>query len=196
MTARIYLIRHGLIRSNREKIYAGWSDESLLPEAIPDTLEVGEKLKDFGIERIFSSPIQRAVQTAEILSKPLKTPIEIEEDLKEMKLGPWEGLSEKEVAQRFPSEWKIWNTRPSSLKMPGRETLKDIQSRALSAIHQISHGKESFSVLAVTHVALIRLLIIHHNRLTADDYRKIEIPNLSVYSIPRDSHYEKMSRVL
>jgi alpha-ribazole phosphatase/probable phosphoglycerate mutase len=178
-----------------DKIYAGWSDESLLPEALQDVLEVGEKLKDFGIERIFSSPIRRAVQTAEILRKPLETPIEIEEDLKEMKLGPWEGLSEEEVAQRFPGEWKIWNTQPSSLKMPERETLNDIQSRALSVIHKISYGEGSFPVLAVTHVALIRSLIIHHNRHALDDYRKIEIPNLSVYSIPLDSHDKKMCRV-
>jgi alpha-ribazole phosphatase/probable phosphoglycerate mutase len=195
MAARVYIIRHGLIRSNKDKVYAGWSNEPLIPEAIPDVLEMGEKMSDLGIRRIISSPIRRAVQTAEILSGPLKAPIQIEEDLKEMKLGPWEGLSEEEVAQRFPLEWTIWNTQPSTLAMAGRETLHDIQSRALDAISRLSNDKGSFPALAVTHVALIRSLIIHSNKLSLDSYRKIEIPNLSVYSVPTDSGDEKMVRV-
>jgi broad specificity phosphatase PhoE len=195
MAEKIFIIRHGLIRSNREKIYAGWSDEPLIPEAIPDVLETGERLKTFRIKKIISSPIRRAVQTAEILNGPLEVPILIEENLKEMKLGPWEGLSEEEVAQRFPREWKIWNTRSSSLKIPGRETLHDIQARALQVTRKIFREEESFPVLAVTHVALIRSLIIHSNKLPLDSYRQIDIPNLSVYSVPEEPYTEKMVRV-
>lgn len=113
-----------------------------------------------------------------------------------MKMGPWEGLSEQKVIQKFPREWKIWNSKPSELKMTGRETLNEIQGRVLQAVKKIYDRSESLKILAVTHVALIRVLIIHYNRLCLDDYRKIDIPNASVYFLNKTRQSDKIVRVL
>ncbi|MCK4821064.1 phosphoglycerate mutase family protein, partial [bacterium] len=59
MAEEIYLIRHGLTESNKRKIYAGWSDESLCQEGVSALLKIGKKSKKFKIEKIFSSPIRR-----------------------------------------------------------------------------------------------------------------------------------------
>ena len=177
----IYLMRHGLTESNKRKIYAGRSNEGLNGLGIKGIKNIGRRMRDLGIESIYSSPIRRALQTAEITDSFFDVGVEVEENLKEMRLGPWEGLSEEEVAERFPEQWKVWNTEPSKLKVDGRETLKEVQVRALEAVRRISEGSDCSKVLAVTHVALIRLLMIYYNEMNMDDYRRIEVKNGSLY---------------
>jgi len=196
MAEKIYLIRHGLTESNKNNIYAGWNEESLCQEGINALLEIGKKLKEFKIEKIYSSPIRRAIQTAEVLNSFLNKAVEIEENLKEMKMGPWEGLSEEVVAEKFPKEWRIWNLEPSELKLDGRETLKELHLRALEAVKKISNLSDSLKILAVTHVALIRVLIIYYNNLSMDDYRKIDVPNSAVYLFDNKVQKKKIIRLL
>jgi len=170
-------MRHGLTESNKKKIYAGRSNEGLIGLGIEGIRNIGKKMRGLGIEKIYSSPIRRAVQTAEIIDSFLDVGVEVEENLEEMRLGPWEGLSEEEVAERFPEQWKVWNTEPSKLKVDGRETLKEVQVRALEAVRRIYGCSDCSKVLAVTHVALIRLLMIYYNEMNMDDYRKIDVKN-------------------
>ena len=191
MADKIYIIRHGLTESNKRKIYAGWGDEGLCEEGVVALFEIGRKLKEFKIERIFSSPIRRAIQTGEVINSFLNKRIEIEKNLKEMKMGAWEGLSENEVAERFPSEWEIWNSRPSKLKIDDRETLEELQIRALNGIRRISEDLDRSRILAVTHVAIIRVLMIYYNNLCLDDYRKIDVPNAACYLLDNNSQKEK-----
>jgi alpha-ribazole phosphatase/probable phosphoglycerate mutase len=196
MVEEIYIIRHGLTESNKKKIYAGWSDECLCEEGVVNLFEIGRKLKEFKIERIFSSPIRRTIQTAEVINSFLNKRIEIEENLKEMKMGLWGGLSENEVAERFPNELKIWNSRPSKLKIDDRETLEELQIRALNGIRRISEDLDRSRILAVTHVAIIRVLMIYYNNWSLDDYRKIDVPNGACYLLDNRSQKKKFLRVL
>jgi len=196
MAKKIYLLRHGLTESNKKKIYAGWSDECLCKEGVSALLEIERKIKEFNIERIFSSPIRRAIQTAEVINSFLNKKIEIEKNLKEMKMGPWEGLSEDEVAKSFPSEWKIWNLRPSELKIDGRETLEEVQIRALNGIRRIAEDLDRSRILAITHVSIIRVLMIYYNNWYLDDYRKIDVPNATCYLLDNKSQKKKVLRVL
>ena len=195
MAENIYIIRHGLTESNRKKIYAGWSKEGLCQEGINAILEVGKKLKTFKIDKILSSPIKRAVQTARVINSYINKDIEIEDDLKEMKMGPWEGLSEDEVAEKFPDKWKIWNSKPSQLELEGRETLKELQLRALKVVKKNSNGSDNLKILAVSHVAIIRVLIIHFNNMSIDDYRVIDIPNGAVFLFDNKAQEKKISRI-
>jgi len=192
---KIYLIRHGLTESNKKNIYAGQNDEPLIQEGIPELNETARKLKELNVEKIYSSPIRRAVQTAETINRFLNLPIETEENLKEMIMGPWQGLSEQEVAMRFPQEWKTWNSKPSELRLNGRETLKELQIRALKALEVILDKSLSSRILAVTHVALIRVLMIHYNNLLLDDYRKIDVPNCSVFLLNPELKNQRIRRI-
>lgn len=196
MSKEIYLIRHGLTESNKKKIYAGWSDESLCQEGVSSMKNIGKKLQRLKIENIFSSPIKRAAQTADILNELLNITVEIEENFKEMKMGPWEGLSEVEIAEKFPDEWKIWNSNPSNLRLDGRETLKEIQIRALKGIKKITDHSDCVRILTVTHVALIRVLLIYYNNLSLDNYRKIDIPNGAVYLLSNKAHKKNIARII
>lgn len=196
MENKIYLMRHGLTESNKNKVYAGWNDEPLCEEGIAQLRKIGEKLKYLGIEKIFCSPIRRAFHTAEIINNYLNKPIVKEERLKEMKMGPWEGLSEDDVANKYPKEWYVWNTNPSKLDLPDRETLKNIQYRALNVIKDLSYYSNCSRILAITHVAIIRVLMIYYNKIQIDNYRRISIPNSSVYLFDNQSPSKNLYRIL
>lgn len=196
MDSEIYVIRHGLTESNKRKVYAGWKEEGLCSEGMRRISDMSQRLKEFQIKKIYSSPIRRAVQTAEIIDSTLKVGVVIENHLKEMRMHSWEGLSENEVAAVYPEEWRVWNTKPSELKMENRETLRDLLLRALVGIKRISGLSTGSNVLAVTHIAIIRMLIIYYNELPMDDYKKIEIPNGAVFLIKNNTCVNKIIRAL
>ena len=121
------------------------------------------------------------MQTAEIVNEYLDVGIGIIEEFKEIKMGSWEGLAEKEVIKKFPNEWNLWNTKPSQLYMEGRETLIELQQRALEGIEKVKCNGDYSEVLAITHVAIIRVLMIYYNDLPLDIYRKIDVPNCGLF---------------
>ena len=102
-----YLVRHGEIEADVKKIYAGWSDEGLTKRGRQQAKEAAKELARFEIGSIYTSPLKRTVQTAEIIGGILKKQPILEESFKELKLGKWEGRSEKEIQRDFPDEWKI-----------------------------------------------------------------------------------------
>jgi len=181
MLEKIYFIRHGRTRSNEQHIYAGWGSEGLSPIGERGVREKIPELRDLSIEKVVSSPIQRAVQTAEIIDEYLNVGVVLDDNFAEFKMGPWEGLSEAEVIARYPQEWKIWTTRSSQLNMSGRETLLDLQKRVIKGINHLKTRAECKVVLVVTHVALIRTAWIFANNWDLDMYRTIDVPNAAIF---------------
>jgi len=181
-----YLVRHGEIESNIKKVYAGWSEEPLTENGVRQAEKAGKALRGKGIEAIYCSPLKRAFQTAEIIGGIIgKKPIP-DDSFKEMKLGPWEGLSEGKIAETYPAEWQIWNERPAELVLEGRETLRELQNRVLEGVRRLrsdcrrqrTEGGEQRSgdVVVVTHVAIIRVLMLYSKGRDLNEYRKVPVP--------------------
>ncbi len=191
----IYLVRHGITRSNKEKVYAGRSEEELVEEGVLAAEALGRKMEGLGISAIYTSHVKRALQTARIISEHIKGELIVDDDLKEIKMGPWEGLSEDEVAARYPSEYRTWLSRPADLRLAGRETLDTVQARALKAITRILEERPEGKTLVVTHVAIIRCLILYYNHLHLNSYKSIDIPNLSVHRLVFDDEGAVAERI-
>jgi len=91
-------MRHGRTVSNERKVYAGWSEEGLTGAGMREVKKKARLgIMDYGlggeIEKIYASPIRRAVQTAEIVDEFLDVGVKVVEEFKEIKMGAWEGLS-------------------------------------------------------------------------------------------------------
>ena len=180
---RIFLIRHGQTESNRRSIYSGRSDEELTPEGIEKVKRTSPAIEELGIERIFTSPVKRAVQTAEIMNRRLCIPMELRDEFMEIKMGPWKGLSEEEVSRSYPRDWRIWNTTPFRLNVRGRETLEQVQTRSLKGIEAIRGMPDIHTSLIVTHVSVIRLLYMFYNAIGRNKYRSIDVSNGTVFRL-------------
>ena len=176
-----YFLRHGETLSNTNSIYAGWSNEGLTPRGRMQAEEAAKKLANFNIDVIYSSPLRRAVQTAETIATYLNKILIIEETFKELRLGLWEGLHEDEIAREFKEQWNIWNKRPGELVLDGRETLDQLLERALTGINKIKTNNNQRSAVVVTHVPIIRVIYLYINKIDINKYRGIEVNNGQIF---------------
>ena len=179
----ILLIRHGEIPSNVKKIYAGGSSEGLTDRGINQARNVAKQLRGYNISFIYSSPVYRAVQTTKIISDLLNIDFQIEPAFREMELGPWEGISEEEIARLYPKEWHAWQTRPADLRLNKRETLDELLGRVIKGIQNIYVQQNNSTVAIVSHVAIIRVLLLWQANKSLNLYKKIDVPNAKVFEI-------------
>jgi broad specificity phosphatase PhoE len=175
---KVILVRHGEIDANVRKVYAGRCNDPLNEKGRQQSLEVARQLKAISVSAIYSSPLRRTIETASIIGDYIFCKPIIMEAFNELIMGPWQGLSEAEVAARYPSEMLIWMSRPAELKIPGRETLLELQQRAIAGLSEIlsTFSKDSCIVL-VSHVAVIRVLMLWFNDRELNDYKHVHIPN-------------------
>jgi broad specificity phosphatase PhoE len=178
----IFIVRHGEILANRERRYAGWSDEELTAMGIEQAQETAERLRRLEVSILYTSPIKRAVQTAEIIGRALKLNPIVEQSITELQMGPWEGKSENEIEIEFKTEWLIWNTKPAELRLQGRETLSELLERSMRGVeNMIFRANTLGKIAAVTHVAIIRILFLYKNNIDINSYRNIHVPNTSIF---------------
>lgn len=171
----VHFARHGIILSNLEKRYAGRSAESLNAEGRSQAIELAHRLLPVGITEIWSSQIVRAYETALIVSEITGAEIRIHQALGEMRLGPWEGLTEADVAHRYPEEWRLWCSRPDQLALPGRETLAELADRVMPVVQQAA--EQDRPVLLMTHVAPIRVAALRISGQPLARYKQIAVKN-------------------
>lgn len=182
----LLMIRHGEIPSNVNKVYAGRSLERLTEKGVQQAKQVSKKLKNYKVDALYSSPIQRALQTAQILSKVIGIDLRVDDSFRELEMGPWEGMSEADVEKRYPNEWSIWNSSPAELKLSGRESLDDLLQRVLTGISGIK-AEHSGNIVIVTHVAIIRVLLLWHANMSLNLYKTIHVPNGEIFKIKIDN---------
>jgi broad specificity phosphatase PhoE len=178
-----YFIRHGQIASNLNRVYSGRSDEALTEAGREQVRQAARELADIEIDAIYSSPLTRTRQSAEIIVDELNwdLPIRIDGSFNEMQMGPWEGMAEDDVAAGFPAEWAIWHSEPAALHMDGRETLAELQHRVLDGLRSIRQSAPGQSVLIVTHVAVIRMVFLHADRQDLNRYKTIPVDNAKCF---------------
>jgi len=139
----IYVIRHGQTEENRRGILLGDRDVPLNEEGIRQSHETGEVLKDKGIEIIFSSPLERARHTAEIINEYVQKKILLDERLKEKDIGIYEGLHKKEAGDPLFSQ--------------EGESIEQMQERVFSFLDETTKEHEG-TMAIVTHVLTAKLI--------------------------------------
>ncbi len=179
----IYLIRHGETEGNREGYFRGRSDFPLNENGKEQARLLAEALKNSGITKIYSGPLSRAKETAEILAEKLRVPVVIEEGFNNINLGPWEGRKKEEIRREFPQEFQLWITTPEELKLPGAETVLEVMERAVSTLKKlVKENNGEGSIAVVTHRAVLKPLIAGVLEIKPPFFWKIHVDTAS-YSI-------------
>ena len=133
----IYVARHGRVPSNDNKIISGRSDEELTEIGISQAEEVRDKIKELGIDVIFSSPVKRAVQTANIINVENKEII-FDERLSEREPGKMLGKSRKEIDIDSEDIMEILNSKPGKYL---KDIISDVEREIL--YRRLENKKES-----------------------------------------------------
>lgn len=188
-------MRHGESTYNVERRVQGHCDESTLTEAGRlGACQVGTALQDLPIVAIYSSPLKRAKETAELIQSALGNnglsapDLQTSEDLREINLLLWEGLTFQEVEEKFPEEYKIWRDRPHELRMEIRsdEGTKDFfpvlelyeQARRFWQ-NTLSHHLNQ-TILIVAHSGINRCLISAALDLGPEGYQVLHQSNCGI----------------
>jgi broad specificity phosphatase PhoE len=195
-----FFIRHGQINSNLNKVYSGRSDEPLNAQGLEQAYQAAELIKSKAIDRVISSPLARAGQTANIIASENGLKMTYDSAFNEMKFGGWEGKSESSIQQQYPLEWKLWNISPQQLKLPGRETLQQLQQRVIERMHKISlecreETNKDQTILVVTHVAVIRVALLYAQQRPLSEYKSVSVDNCQLFPVSLIDHNLQKARM-
>ncbi|MDD7363728.1 MAG: histidine phosphatase family protein [Peptoniphilus sp.] len=149
----IYMIRHGKTMANIKK-YFGGEDEPLLSMDEGTRRDLIERVGKLPISRIEASPYKRTRQTAEVISRGLSIPIEIEPLIREIGLGVLEGYTFEEASEIYGDELKPWLEDPYREGPPEGESLNDVYNRAETFLKRVRED-----TLYVSHDGFIRAAI-------------------------------------
>jgi probable phosphoglycerate mutase len=181
---RFFLIRHGRTNWNSEGRYQGVIDVPLDEVGKKQAELLAKSLKCVTIDKVWSSPLSRAKETAWYISQEQGCPLEVHEGLTEISHGEWEGKYAHEVKVLWPDLYDLWYKEPQKVKMPSGETLEEVANRAKGALEFIlGEGKDPVAV--VTHDAVIKVLLCHFLELPLAKFWSFHVANCSVTMIER-----------
>jgi broad specificity phosphatase PhoE len=156
--AKLILARHGETVWNVEKIYRGRTDVNLDEVGIKQAELLGKYLSNWELEAVYSSPLRRALDMANIIDRYQKIGVHIAEGLIDFDYGEWQSLPEQEVKRLYPALHNEWHSNPHKVKMPGGESLEDVKRRAIKVVNDV-FSKYQGSVVLVAHRVVNKVLI-------------------------------------
>jgi len=152
------LLRHGQTPMSVQKRYAGRSDVPLTDTGVRQAAAAAKRLASAGIGVIVTSPLQRAVRTAEEVAAVTGAPVLTEDGFRETDFGAWEGLTFAEVRERWASEVTAWLADPVAAP-PDGESFAQVGERVTAALHRVLAGHPGQTILIVSHVTPIKTLV-------------------------------------
>ena len=156
---RVFLVRHGETTLSVEDRFAGSTDVPLGDAGRAQAQRLAARLAPDPIAAIYSSPLQRTVETATILAQPHHLAVATRDGLREIEHGHWEGLRRSEVESMYPQEYAAWEEDPLTVAPAGGECGAHVIARAMPVIQEIVIAHRDQCVLVVSHKATIRLVI-------------------------------------
>jgi probable phosphoglycerate mutase len=168
---RLLLVRHGATGLTAEDRFSGAVGVDLSDEGRAQVKCLAERLSVEKLAAVYASPLSRTLETARILAAPHALPVRERDGLREISHGRWEGLTRREVEQRFGDEYSSWETDPFTFAPEGGESGVSVLARALPIVRElvVSHAGET--VLVVSHKATLRILLSSLLGFDARGYR-------------------------
>jgi probable phosphoglycerate mutase len=157
----IYITRHGETQWNSENRLQGWKDSELTDNGIRNAVALGERLYQTEFNAVYSSPIERAVKTTKLICSDRIIPLRLEDGLKEINFGDWEGKVKEEIEQISKQEFfNFWNAPHLYNHEPHNgESLVTLKRRVEQVIYRIIADNTDGNVLIVTHGVAIRAIL-------------------------------------
>ena len=179
-----HLLRHGE-HVLRGRVLAGRTPGvGLSARGRAEIAAVADRLAEEEIEALYSSPLQRTRETAEILSERLELPVQYREDVLELDFGEWTGLTFDEV--RADQRWQLWSSCRSIATVPGGESMHQAQERTVKALIDLRQTHRDGTVVIVSHGDVIRAALLFALGMPLDLYSRIEVGLASLNTIHID----------
>jgi len=154
----IILARHGETEWNVHEVFRGRIDVELNQTGIKQAELLAEHLSHLKLDAVYSSPLKRALKTAEIIARYHKLEVEIAPALIDCDFGQWQGLRLQEVKDRYKELYAEWGNSPQLVRIPEGESLNDVRERALGVVNEAA-AKHKGTIVLVAHRVVNKVLI-------------------------------------
>ena len=151
-----YFVRHGESEANVARRFAGRSDSPLTERGRAQAEAMVQVLAEVAFDRIVASPLARSLDTALVIARARKMPVDVVADLAEIDVGDRTGAAFDEV--RGLPEWRD----DGFVAWPGGESLEQVLERALRAIRRIARETAGGTVLVIGHGGVTRIVVSHY----------------------------------
>ena len=173
---RVILVRHGATDWNLQGRCQGASDRPLSELGIRQAEEIAAILSKESVRAIYSSNLQRARHTAQLISRPHDLSVIIEDDVRELDHGQLEGLTFNDIKENFADFILKWRSVPAEIQVPGGESLVDVAQRAWQGLNRIARRHQfGETVVVVSHNFPILGIVCRITETPLNDYRNFHI---------------------
>ena len=174
MTTTVFLVRHASHDRLGKVLCGRMAGVTLGEEGVAEAARVGERLAGEKLAAVYSSPLERAVQTAEaIAAKP-----RIDKGLQEIDFGDWNGATFEDLER--DTLWAQWNSDRATARPPHGESMVEAQARVVGWLQWALETHIGQSIAAVSHADVIKALIAHALGLSLNDLHRFEVSPASV----------------
>jgi 2,3-bisphosphoglycerate-dependent phosphoglycerate mutase len=173
MSTTLLLARHGQTVWHAENRYAGVSDIALTDTGRAQAEALGHWVAAHPVDAIWTSPVSRAVITAEPACRALGLTPRREPDLRECDFGVVEGRTLAEFAEQDPKAARAFRADPVAHPFPGAEDPPPAAARGAAALHRVAAAHDGERVLVVAHNTLLRLVLCELLGIALSEYRRV-----------------------
>jgi len=157
----IILIRHGQTEWNRVERFRGRVDVPLNETGLVQAEATGQRVADeWHPMAVYSSPLARAVKTAEAVAKHFDLPVLVHPGLADIDYGEWQGLTPEDARQRWPEAVKAWYNAPQTARFPGGESLDDLRQRLMGTVEELVKRHAGETIVLVGHTVTNRVILL------------------------------------
>ena len=153
---RIYLVRHAEAEGNVKEFFQGRINTEISEKGRLQLECLAERFKDIPIEAVYSSPLRRAVSTAEAVNRYHGLDIITDDEIMEINGGDWEGVKWSELPKKFPEEYHLWKTEINHFTAPNGESTKQVYDRMKAAMKRIAAANMGKTIAVVSHGMAIK----------------------------------------
>ena len=152
----VLLVRHGETEDNVARRFQGRSDSQLNERGRAQSRALAERLRGEGLRALYSSPLSRARETAEIVAAEVGLEVVFDERLVEADTGDWTGLLTEEIVAMAGAEYERWRSADPTFRFPNGESVAEQAARMAAALAEVAAGP--LPALVVTHGGTIRAI--------------------------------------
>jgi len=161
MTTTFLLIRHGQTEWNRVERFRGHADVPLNDTGLKQAEATGRYVAaQWQPAAIYSSPLSRAVKTAETIGRHAGLQVEIYPGLTDIDYGEWQGVTPEEAIRRWPEMVEAWYDAPQRVRIPGGETLDALRKRAMETIKNLTQLHSGQTIVLVGHTVINKIILL------------------------------------
>lgn len=185
--AIVYLVRHG----HHDWLGPGGRIAGRLPIGLStrgreEMARVADALAAHPLSWVAASPLQRTVESAQIIAAPRGLLVARDERFSEWGVGPWEGLPIEEIRRRYPEQWQLWREDPEKLRLPDAESVAQMAERMeAGCLEWMDRGG---SGVIVSHQDPLGALLCRLIGLPLTQMRRLDIGTGSVSTVRRSRH--------